>query len=87
MYDYMAAGKPILAYGSLEGDATEILHTSKSGKMFTYEQINESSDFIYEAIEKWKENKKFIEPNEEYIESFSRRNLTKKLADIFNQHI
>ncbi|MBN2729069.1 MAG: glycosyltransferase family 4 protein [Bacteroidales bacterium] len=87
MYDYMAAGKPILAYGSLEGDATEILHTSKCGRMFTYEQINESSDFIYEAIEKWKENKKFNEPNEEYIESFSRRNLTKKLADIFNKHI
>lgn len=86
MYDYLAVRKPILAYGPIQGDAAKILHRANAGKMFEYENIEGSAQYLLELYNNWKTGKSDIEINDEYILNFTRRNLTKKLADIFGRY-
>lgn len=84
MYDYLAARKPILAYGPTWGDAAQILHRARAGRMFEYDNIEEAARYLLDLYEKWKTGQSGVEIDQEYILKFTRRNLTRKLAEIFN---
>jgi len=84
MYDYLASRKPILAYGPTRGDAAQILHQARAGRMFEYDNVEDSARYLLELYEKWKKGESGVEIDEKYIINFTRRNLTRKLAEIFD---
>ena len=80
IFEYLATGKTILSFGPKEADVERILEDTKVGKHFGYEEKENLKNFILESYQKWKSGN--LIPNSENIAQFSRRNLTKKLADI-----
>ncbi|KAA0128132.1 glycosyltransferase family 4 protein [Chryseobacterium sp. SN22] len=79
IFEYLATGKQIISFGPDGADVARILEDTKAGKHFSYDDTETIKDFILEKFELWKKNE-LIE-NTQNIEQFSRRNLTKKLAD------
>ncbi|WP_294296767.1 glycosyl transferase family 1 [uncultured Chryseobacterium sp.] len=82
IFEYLATGKQIISFGPDEADVAKILEETQAGKHFSYQDTETITDFILEKFELWKKNQ-LIE-NTQNIEQFSRRNLTKKLAEILN---
>jgi glycosyltransferase involved in cell wall biosynthesis len=86
LFEYLGAGHPILAYGPVDGDAAKVINETSSGKMFNYSNIDESSTYIYEVYNKWKANEAYLPENaREKISSYSRRNLSRQLAEVFDR--
>jgi hypothetical protein len=86
LFEYIGAGHPILAYGPVDGDAAKVINETGLGKMFDYAEIDEASEFIFEVYNKWKTNKDHHTENpSENIRKYSRRNLSRQLAEIFDK--
>jgi glycosyltransferase involved in cell wall biosynthesis len=73
LFEYIAAGLPVICLGPSDGDAAGIIKTTCSGKTFSYGD----SSLIREYILYIKNNKV---PGSENIQQFSRKNLTEKLV-------
>ncbi|HOO13555.1 MAG TPA: glycosyltransferase family 4 protein [Candidatus Marinimicrobia bacterium] len=86
MYDYLATYKPILAYGPTQGDAAKILHRANAGRMFEYDNVADSANYLLSLYEKWEKGEPAVEIDKEYVMTFSRRNLTRQLAEIFDKY-
>jgi hypothetical protein len=80
IFEYLATGKQIISFGPDEADVSRILAETGAGKHFGYEDSKAVKDFIIEKYELWKKGD--LLENTQNIEQFSRRNLTKKLAEI-----
>jgi len=80
IFEYLATGKQIISFGPDEADVSRILEETASGKHFSYEDSKAVKDFILDKYELWKKGD--LLENTQNIEQFSRRNLTKKLAEI-----
>ncbi|MDR6403820.1 MULTISPECIES: glycosyltransferase family 4 protein [Chryseobacterium] len=82
IFEYLATGKQIISFGPDNADVAKILNETKAGKHFSYSDFESVKSFILEKFELWK-NGTLLE-NTQNIEQFSRKNLTKKLAEILN---
>lgn len=80
IFEYLATGKQIISFGPDEADVSRILAETGAGKHFSYEDSKAVKDFILEKYELWKKGD--LLENIQNIEQFSRKNLTKKLAEI-----
>jgi len=80
IFEYLATGKQIISFGPDEADVAKILDESKAGKHFSYKDSEAIKNFIIEKFELWRSGN--LSENTGNIEQFSRRNLTKTLADI-----
>ncbi|MCR9183249.1 MAG: glycosyltransferase family 4 protein [Flavobacteriaceae bacterium] len=83
LFEYMASGRPILALGPKDSDVEPLINSTQSGTFFEYSQEREIKIKIYNWFELYK-NKKLVIPSQG-IEAFSRKNLTKKLAEVLLQ--
>ena len=75
--------KPILAYGPLEGAADNLLKRTRVGKMFDYDDFAGPKSFIMEQYVRWKNGHQFNAFDNKEIQKYERKELTKKLVDIF----
>lgn len=82
LFEYLASGNFILGIGPENGDASEILSETYSGKMFDYDK--DMTDEILKLYTNWK-NSELNEANSEAVNKFSRKELTKKLARLFEE--
>lgn len=83
-YEYLASGRPIL--GAVpDGDTKEILIKSNIAKICEPDNYIEMSKIILSELIKWNNKKNIYEPRREFIQQFERKELTKKLANIFNR--
>ncbi len=84
LFDYMGASRPVLAYGPKDGDAAQVLEKANAGEMFDYTDYIASSEYILKVYNVWKSDS--LEPviNTDKITQYTRRNLTKQLAAIFD---
>ncbi|MBB4806029.1 glycosyltransferase involved in cell wall biosynthesis [Chryseobacterium defluvii] len=80
IFEYLATGKQIISFGPEEADVSKILEETRAGKHFGYNDLETVKSFILEKFTLWK-NGDLLE-NTQNIEQFSRKNLTKKLAEI-----
>lgn len=80
IFEYLATGKQILSFGPKDADVAKILDQTKAGKHFDYSEKEKVKDFIYNQYLNWKSGK--TTENESSIEQYSRKNLTKTLAQI-----
>ncbi len=82
IFEYLATGKQIISFGPDDADVSKILNETKAGKHFGYTDSESIKSFILEKFELWKTGN--LSENDQNIEQFSRKNLTKKLAEILN---
>jgi glycosyltransferase involved in cell wall biosynthesis len=80
IFEYLATGKQIISFGPNEADVAKILDETNAGKHFSYQDSEAIKNFISEKFELWKNGN--LHENAGNIDKFSRRNLTKNLADI-----
>lgn len=80
IFEYLATGKQIISFGPDDADVSRILHETQAGRHFSYNESDTIKDFILEKFILW-QNSNLVE-NTKNIEQFSRRNLTRKLAEI-----
>ncbi|MCJ8154912.1 glycosyl transferase family 1 [Chryseobacterium sp. SSA4.19] len=80
IFEYLATGKQIISFGPDKADVATILDETKAGKHFSYQDTESIKAFILEKFGLWKNGA--LAENTQSIEQFSRKNLTKKLAEI-----
>jgi len=82
LFEYLAAERPILAFGATDGDAAEVLKQTGSGVMIDFTDEVNTEKAILDYYTRFKTNSLNIQ--QESIERFSRRSLTSELANILN---
>ncbi len=81
LFEYLAAGNPVLGVGSKSGEAARILEKTKSGSIITAD--DDPAPLILKEFEAWqKQERRSL--NKKEIARYSRENLTKQLVEIFN---
>ncbi|GGD38015.1 glycosyltransferase family 4 protein [Muriicola marianensis] len=79
LFEYMAAGRPVLAIGPEDWEAGTLVKETGSGKVFTYSMENELRQTIQEWFRDYKKGALgYVSPG---IEQYSRKALTKKLSE------
>jgi glycosyltransferase involved in cell wall biosynthesis len=76
-FEYLASSKPVLAIGPTDGDLAQLIHETQCGEIFDYSDVQGILNFI----EHHKTSPKRSIINENGLR-YSRKNLSKKLADI-----
>lgn len=83
LFEYMVSGRPILAIGPKDSDFAEIIEHTNSGVFIDYsqkEKLKATLKSFYEAFLTGN-----LKTNAVNIDQYSRKNLTKKLADLMLQ--
>lgn len=83
LFEYLATGKQIISFGPKDADVETILNKTKAGKHFDYSENMKIEDFIFSLYEDWKNGKSIH--NEENINEFSRKELTRQLSELLNK--
>jgi len=78
LFEYMAAGKPVICIGPVDGDAAEIIEATSSGTAFGYNDSNSVGLFLKQIF-----SKNYKARSE--ISEYSRRSLTAALTDILRE--
>lgn len=86
LFEYLAAQKPILAFGAGAGDTKEIIESCRVGSYFNYKESNveEIKSTLLEMYKNFKNDETY---NAVEIERYSRQSLTKDLAQELNKLI
>ena len=78
LFEYMAAKRPILAVGPKGWDAAKIINETRTGTTFNYSDHLELKLLVKEWFAKYQKGK--LEVNDGNIEQYSRRELSRKMA-------
>ena len=81
-FEYLAAERPILAIGPIKGDVADILASSKAGQIIDFDDRSGLKDCILEYYAKYKTGQLQVNPTG--INSYSRYELTRKLAEVIS---
>ena len=82
IFEYLVTGNQILSFGPPEADVQKVLEKTKAGKHFAYDEKELLKKFILEKFALWKSGN--LAKGTSDIDEFSRKNLTKKLAEILS---
>jgi len=81
LFEYLAASRPVLGIGPLQGDAAKVLRETSTGKMFHYHDHENISSFILQYALKEKE----WSPDQDQINNLSRKAQTEKLIQLMEE--
>lgn len=76
LFDYLAARKPILGLGPIEGDSSMVLRETQSGKMFTYEDAEGIRAFLMPYLNHT------AEPFKGNPDNYSRKKQAEQVAEL-----
>ncbi|MEE9364984.1 MAG: glycosyltransferase family 4 protein [Cellulophaga sp.] len=79
LFEYMAAKRPILSIGPKEWEVSGIVKATNSGKAFTYTDFSNLKSVLLEWFTAYQQQN--LEVNSVNIDTYSRKELTKKLAE------
>lgn len=82
-FEYLKAERPILAIGPDDWEIATLMRQTEGGQCFDYQQKNEIKAYIWECFQAFQSGGLAVRPKG--IEAFSRRELTRKLAEIIHQ--
>jgi glycosyltransferase involved in cell wall biosynthesis len=77
-FEYLASQKPVLAIGPTNGDLAKIVQDTNCGKLFDYADVDGMLQFVEEKL-----NAPFLPSENESVNQYSRRELTRKIAQTF----
>ncbi|NNL20630.1 MAG: glycosyltransferase [Ignavibacteriaceae bacterium] len=75
LFEYLRAGKPIIAFGNRNDEVKEIIKNANAGMMFGYE---ESGEEFFRKYSSFKTNK-------EFVKGFDRRSISEEFRNILNR--
>lgn len=78
LFEYLAARKPIVCVGPVDGDAAAIINECEAGKVFDYKNVQQIADFIDDV----KENRFRINHDNMNYLRYSRKGWTEKLVEL-----
>lgn len=81
LFEYLASGKPILMVGPLDGQAAEVIRTTKAGCVVPFGNVDEMKSALFTLYQLWKSGSTEAVSN---IDRFSRITLCAQLADVLN---
>lgn len=85
LFDYLPIKKPILAFCPKDSDVEHIIKTGNLGFAVESGNIEEGKKQIEKIIELFKKNKlKTVHGNDDFINQFDRKKLTKKLSNLLD---
>lgn len=80
LFEYMVSNRPIIAIGPNGSDFAEIIITTNTGTFFTYTEKDRLKNVILTHYNQFLEGK--LQANGVGLQHYSRKNLTKQLADL-----
>ena len=86
IFEYLAAGKPILALAD-SGAAAQLVELTRAGVAVPADDIPAIADQIIRLFDSWKKNDLHFHRDQQIINQFDRRKLTRQLATILNDLI
>jgi glycosyltransferase involved in cell wall biosynthesis len=84
-YEYLAARRPILCLGPVDGDAAKILAETKSGLIAGFKDVEKMKENILTLYRQFKAGN--LSAGNQDIEAYSRKELTRKLAAVMDSLI
>lgn len=84
LYEYLAAGKPVLALTE-DGAVKSVIEKSGCGILVGYNDIERIKQEILICFNEYKQGHLKVEPNWDFITRFERKALTRQLADTLNE--
>lgn len=84
LYEYLYAGRPIMAIGPEDGDAARVINDCNAGVVADYDNLEKIKSEIMKLFMMYKENKPFV-TDRVSIERYSRKNQTKDYVSILNK--
>jgi glycosyltransferase involved in cell wall biosynthesis len=84
IFEYLAAGKPILCLAN-DGVASDLVRRARAGIIVPPDDVPQISHRLVEMYQRWQNGQLSIEPERELIQTFERRQLTRRLAIIFDE--
>lgn len=82
LFEYMVSERPILALGPENSDFESIIKATNTGTFHQYDEFDELKQTILSFYEKYKANA--LQVHAVGLQQYSRRNLTKQLAEVIN---
>lgn len=85
LFEYLLAHRPILCIGPPDGDAADIVTETNAGTIVDYEDYDKCKTAVKNYFALYLKNE--LLPESRNLEKYSRKNVTKQLAEILNQMI
>ncbi len=85
IYEYVASGRPVLAFGVPGGEADRILRESGAGRVFAYEDREGIRAELERHLTAWHHGERLAGATPEAARLWSRREQTGRLAGILNE--
>ncbi|MCB0797505.1 MAG: glycosyltransferase [Chitinophagales bacterium] len=83
LFEYLAAGRPVLGIGAAAGDSARILNESKAGKMFDLDDELGMAAWLDNSMQAWLDGS--LEVQQAASGMYSRRSCAKQYAELLNQ--
>lgn len=80
LFEYLAAGRPILLIGAVEGDSAGIVKEANAGVVCDFTDQSKIKTEIFRMFSLWKEGKLQVEGKG--VEQYSRRKIAEKIAGL-----
>lgn len=85
IFEYLASGRPVLGIGQEDGAAAQVLEQTGAGRMFDWDNADGMRAFVDEAYRRFAAG--VAAPAAVGIDGYSRRNLTRRLAELLDSVI
>lgn len=85
VFEYLGAGRPILALAPLDGPAAALIRDSATGTVVDAEDVPTISRAIETYYEQWQSGAVCYQPRTAVVETYNRRTQTSALAALFEQ--
>jgi len=82
IFEYLVSGRPILCVGPVDGDAASIINETACGKVVGFDEVKELKTYLKEAFTL--HQKGLLTPECKNVNQYSRKNLTRRLTELFN---
>ena len=81
LFEYLASSRPILGIGQADGAMSMIVNSTKTGVVFDWNDKESMSRYLDECWEKHQKGE--LSASDANISQFTRRNLTRRMAQLF----
>jgi glycosyltransferase involved in cell wall biosynthesis len=83
IFEYLAARRPILLIGPKEGDAAKVVRMTQSGEVAGFQELDRLKDILKGFYQRYKKGN--LQVDSAGYEKFSRRSITRQMADLFDE--
>ncbi|MBE6241053.1 MAG: glycosyltransferase family 4 protein [Bacteroidales bacterium] len=83
LFEYLASSRPILGIGQADGAMSMIVNSTKTGVVFDWNDKESMSRYLDECWEKHQKGE--LSASDADIAQFTRRNLTRRMAQLFEE--